>query len=113
MRARQLIWPAAGFLVWSLAFVVLYGALSVGCAYRWDAIMVAGPLSLQRAQLVVLFLAFLALGTAALRAAARRRDGAAGPAAGFTFEVAYFSALAALVSTAFTFFGVIFLSTCA
>jgi hypothetical protein len=106
VRARLLIWPAAGFLVWSLAFVVLYGALSVGCAYRWDAIMVAGPLSLQ-------FLAFLALGTAALRAAARRRDGAAGPAAGFTFEVAYFSALAALVSTAFTFFGVIFLSTCA
>lgn len=61
----------AGFLIWSSAFLWLYGALSVGCAFGWDGIAV-GPTTLERAVLVGLWLAHLAL-VAALLAVTHRR----------------------------------------
>lgn len=57
---------AAGFALWSLAFVVLYGGQALGCRLGWELIQVLPGVSLQRLVLVGLFLVLS--GTAALLA---------------------------------------------
>ncbi|SMQ85371.1 hypothetical protein SAMN06295905_2648 [Devosia lucknowensis] len=32
---KALVWLAAGFTVWSVAFVLLYALQALGCAYGW------------------------------------------------------------------------------
>ena len=59
LRLPALILLIAGFVIWSSAFVTLYGALSVGCAFGWEAISF-GPVSALRALLIALWLAHLA-----------------------------------------------------
>lgn len=54
--SSRLLLPAVGFTLWSVAFVLIYASQSFGCAFAWDEVSLAGPLSLQRAQLVALFL---------------------------------------------------------
>jgi len=107
MSGRGLLMLAAGFTLWAVAFVVLYAMLSVGCRFGWDGIALAGGVTLQRAQLVVLFLAFLAAGiwlAGALRA---------GAGASFLARAAYLAALAGLGAIAFSFAAVFALSPCA
>ncbi|GGK26523.1 hypothetical protein [Salinarimonas ramus] len=36
-RPIGLLWLVGGFLVWSSAFLVLYGLHAIGCTYAWDA----------------------------------------------------------------------------
>lgn len=53
------VFVAAGFLIWSSAFVMLYAVASAGCAFGWQLTAV-GPVSLQRLVLVGIWLAHLA-----------------------------------------------------
>ncbi|MDQ1080683.1 hypothetical protein [Pseudoroseomonas cervicalis] len=48
------------FILWSLAFVALYAAVSVGCAAGWEAVPV-GPASLQRLVMLAVWALHLAL----------------------------------------------------
>jgi len=103
----------AGFAIWAVGFVLVYAALSVGCAAGW-ASRDLGPVSLQRAILVGLGLATAAtcaLLTARLAPRRRSREDDGGPAA-FVTTVAFQAALAATGATLFTFSGVATLSMC-
>lgn len=111
MRAPPLILPAAGFLVWSLAFVLLYSGLSVGCARGWHEVRLVGDLTLQRLQLVLLFAAAVAACASTawtLRPAGPRP---LGPRR-FLGDLGYRAALAALGATILNFAAVLVLSTC-
>ncbi len=61
--ARQ-IGPLAavlsGFLLWSAAFLGIYGAQATGCSLGWDATILFGPLTVQRAVLLGLFVLIVA-----------------------------------------------------
>ena len=106
MSGRGLLLLAAGFTLWAVAFVVLYAMLSVGCRFGWDGIALAGDITLQRAQLVMLFLAFAAAGA---WLAVRLR---VGPRARFLARVAWLAALAASGAIVFSFAPVFALSEC-
>lgn len=106
MSGRGLFLLAAGFTLWAAAFVALYAMLSVGCRFGWDGIELAAGVTVQRAQLVALFLAFLAAG--AWLAVMLR----AGPRAPFLARAAYLAALAGLGASAFSFAAVFALSEC-
>lgn len=108
MRPRSLLLLGAGFTVWAVAFVALYAMLSVGCRFGWDdtALDMAGGLSLQRLQLIAIFLVHLAAGAAVVMLLRRWRG------EGFLYPLAYFAAIAALGASVFSFAGVFFLSTC-
>lgn len=115
MRAgsSRLLLPAAGFTVWALAFVLIYASLSFGCAFGWDEVRLGGLVSLQRAQLVLLFLvatAASAVAAWALRPATFADGG--DPPGRFLGTVGFGAALAALASTLATFAPVLALSTC-
>lgn len=109
MRPRSLLLLGAGFALWASAFVALYAMLSVGCRFGWDTVALdsVGGLSLQRLQLVAIFLVHLAAG-GALVALLRRWRGQ-----GFLYPLAYFAAIAAFGASVFSFGAVFFLSTCA
>ena len=106
MSGRGLFLLAAGFTRWAAAFVALYAMLSVGCRFGWDGIELAAGVTVQRAQLVALFLAFLAAG--AWLAVMLR----AGPRAPFLARAAYLAALAGRGASAFSFAAVFALSEC-
>ena len=82
-RPRGLLGLVAGFLVWSSAFVVLYGLHALGCAWGWDArtagVGSLGSVTLLRLVLVGAWALHLAL-AAGLLLAARRLARARGDA---------------------------------
>jgi len=108
MNGAGLLRLGAGFAVWASAFVALYGMLSVGCRFGWEAIELLPGLTLQRAQLVAILLVHLGAGVAL---AAAFRPGRAGTS--FLARTAFLAALAASGATAFAFAGVFALSACA
>lgn len=55
-----LLRAVAGLVVWAVAFSVFYGAQGLVCARGWQDVAI-GPVSVGRALLVVLWLAFCAL----------------------------------------------------
>lgn len=111
-RKVLLLSLAAGFGLWALAFVVLYGMLSVGCAFGWDSGSVVLGLSLQRLQLLLLLGIFLALHVVLLARlhAWQRRSGEAPDR--FLLSAAQLAAVAALAASLFTYFGITFLTAC-
>lgn len=58
--AANLLVLVAGLVIWSSAFVSLYALLSVGCAFGWEARSI-GPVSVQRAVLLAVWLGHLAV----------------------------------------------------
>lgn len=93
-----------GFIVWSVAFVALYGVNAVGCAFAW-------PPALQRIVLVALFFAHtVALGWIAYNIMQSPDHG------GETHAMLGYAGLgltlAALGSTVFVFAPSLFLSMC-
>ena len=107
MNGRALLMLAAGFIIWSSAFVVLYAMLSVGCRFGWHEIDLGAGLSVQRAQLAAIFVLHLAAGTALVFVLRGRvADAPMLPRA------SYLSALSALGSTVFCFAPIFALSTC-
>jgi formate hydrogenlyase subunit 4 len=99
-----------GFTAWGIAFVVLYAALSFGCAYGWDA-MPAGPLSLNRLVLTLVWIASLVAIAAMLAGVVK---GAAGPdrISRFLHHAGIALTALALAATAANFFMVTTMSTC-
>ncbi|MBS9719321.1 hypothetical protein JYU29_01305 [Tianweitania sp. BSSL-BM11] len=107
---KRLLALAAGFVIWSIAFVVLYSALSIGCRQGWNDVHLVAGMSLQRVQLVGLYALHLACGLGlviALRMTPAKKEIAA-----FLHAIAFYAAIAAVFSTAFTFAGVLLLSPC-
>lgn len=96
MTLRPLIWTLAGFIVWTVAFGVLYATLSVGCAFDWPA---------GRLRLALILLTIVAVLVAA---APLLRHETPGPFA----RVARLGAIAAFASTLLTFAPVAGLSLC-
>ncbi|WP_349369139.1 hypothetical protein [Salinarimonas sp.] len=101
-RPIGLLGLAVGFLVWSAAFLVLYGLHALGCAWGWDA-RAAGPTSLLRLVLVAAWIGHLAL-LAGLAIPARRlaRAAQAGDAPALLARTTLALTLAALVATLWT-----------
>lgn len=101
-RPRGLLGLVAGFLVWSSAFLVLYGLHALGCAWGWDA-RPAGPASLLRLVLLAAWALHVAL-VAALALLARRLARAPGEPGGAPLvgRATLALSLAALVATVWT-----------
>jgi len=110
--ASALLLLAAGFGIWATAFVVLYAALSVGCAFGWDGREAALGLSLQRAMLLGLLLAFLALHAALLVHLRARPPSETDATAVFVHRAALIAGTAAMGASVFTYAAVAILSTC-
>lgn len=113
-RSPMLPLMVAGFAVWAVGFVLVYGVQSYGCAAAWDTLALGG-VTLQRAVVVGLALATLAGSALVTVLLARRRPAGsadAGPAA-FVRRTALATAAAATAATFFTFAGVVALSPCA
>ena len=106
MNARALLLLGAGFVIWSLAFVVLYSMLSVGCRFGWHEADLPGGMSVQRLQLAVIFLAHMSACVVLVRRLRQADDKS------FIMRAAFGTALAAAGSTAFTFGAVFVLSPC-
>jgi len=70
--ARRMIWLVIGHIAWATGFVALYASLSIGCEYGWDTMPLAAGLTVQRAMLILLFLATL-VATAAVSMVTWRR----------------------------------------
>src|SRR5690625_1037229 len=66
LRPRALVSMIAGYLVWSLCFVVLYSLLSVGCEAGWHQTRLLG-INLRSWLLVSSWLLHLAVGAWLLR----------------------------------------------
>lgn len=108
---RRVLWLIAGFTVWSIAFVALYAMLSVGCAFGWHLMPVAGPVTVQRIVLVALFALSIgaAVGTVVLARAASRAEPRGSPDLA---RIGMLAAWAALASSVVNFGPVFFLSAC-
>lgn len=73
-RAQPFAMLLAGFVLWSVVFVALYGVQATGCRLGWHGIEIAGPVTLQRAVLVLMFLgALVSTPCSTVSCAARRR----------------------------------------
>lgn len=79
-RVATSLAPAAGFISWSVAFVALYGLLSVGCLLGWQDVR-WGPLSLLRVLLAGLWICAIATAAFIAMASWRRMQAAGGEAA--------------------------------
>lgn len=111
--ATSLLLLASGFGLWALAFATLYGMLSVGCAFGWHEIKFVFGLTLQRVQLLFLFVIFLLAHAALLfRLRGHPRPDCETTAVRFIRTGSFLAAAAALAASAFTFVGVVALSSC-
>ncbi|WAJ28005.1 hypothetical protein [Antarcticirhabdus aurantiaca] len=111
--AANLLLLTAGLVIWSSAFVTLYAALSIGCAFGWEAVQV-GPVSLQRLVLVGLWLAHLALiaGLVLWMRGRARRASAGDGLAGFFGRTSLWASLVALAATLVNYAPILGLSAC-
>lgn len=107
---RHLLMILAGFALWALAFVLLYGTQATGCKAGWHLVEI-GPASLLRLVLALLFLLHLGAMLVLVRSLRRQVVPLAGPVR-FLNRVALFSAWAAIASTLFTFVWLFWLSPC-
>ncbi|WP_322515191.1 hypothetical protein SR870_19650 [Rhodopseudomonas palustris] len=100
-RSASLLLIASGFVVWASAFTLLYAALSVGCAYGWQRIVIADT-DLQRAALLAIWGVHLVVQTGILIHCWRLPRTTDDGTAAFTRRVAIGSNAAALVATVWT-----------
>jgi hypothetical protein len=102
----------AGFVLWSAVFVLLYAVQATGCRLGWHTVEVLGSVTVQRAVLVLLFLAAIAVHVA-LYLILRERAAPDGRRWSiFAGEAGELLALAALGASLFCFAGVFWLSAC-
>lgn len=110
----RLLLAIAGFLIWSSAFVLLYGVNAIGCEWGWRRFDL-GPLSLQRGALIVIWVVHLgALGAVLLttwRGLARAKN--QGRLERFLGVVALGANVGASVATGWIAIPLIGLSACA
>ncbi len=98
-----------GFLVWSAAFLLLYGVQATGCHLGWHQAPLWGSVSALRAILAAIVLVAL---VATLIVAFRVRRIAGDEVDAFAGNVAVYVAIAAFVSTGFCLMGVFWLTLC-
>ena len=115
MKLPPLLSIMAGFALWSVLFLLLYGAQATGCHLAGgEPSAMAGPYPALRWTLMVL----AALGTTAVMLLSwKKRTTRPDPSkvddlTDFTREVSRYVWLGAAVATPFTFIGVISLSLC-
>ncbi|RAI43110.1 hypothetical protein [Rhodoplanes roseus] len=96
---RALLLLVAGFVVWSSAFVWLYGGLSVGCAFGWDRITLAGTSALRLGLLLIWLVHVAALGWLLAYSRAVRQAGRSPP---FVTTAATALTVVALIATVWT-----------
>lgn len=115
--ARRMIWLVLGHVAWAAGFVALYAGLSIGCEYGWHLMELAGGVSVQRAMLIVLFLATLAA-TSVIAflswrrwSAARTKTAAAAPAP-FLEWASFISSLTAVAAAIVSLAPSFVLTTC-
>jgi uncharacterized membrane protein len=112
---RPLVLVISGFLLWSAAFLAIYGAQATGCSFGWDTRMLLGPVSIQRALLLVLF-ALVLVGHAVLvmrlNGWTRPLDSADAETADFMRTTARRLALIAAGASVICFGGVVWLAGC-
>ena len=104
------LWLVAGFGLWAGIFLLLYGVLSLGCAFGWHHVEAPWGTSSLRLGLLALLILSLAAHLA-LWLHLRRRTREAGHRS-FVLRVSAAAALAALAASVFTFFGTATLSLC-
>jgi len=105
----------SGFLLWSGAFLAIYGTQAMGCSLDWHARILVGPLTVQRAVLVALFAVVLAghLLLLVRSTGGPTTDGRAGPeTVDFMRTAAWRLALLSAAASAVCFGGVIWLTPC-
>jgi hypothetical protein len=113
-RPAILLVILAGYTIWGIALVALYAALSVGCDLGWQE-RPLGPVSLQRAVLLALWLAsVLVLVLLARRTWAwwRRAAETRSRLVRFNLWLAAFASIAAGVATFWMGLPILALSTC-
>ena len=111
---RPFLLLLSGFVLWSVAFVVLYAVQALGCRLAWHVVPLAGPIGLHRAVLIVIFAGFVALHLLLywlLRNAPEAAAHEKGPRS-FAAQASAHLGLVALGAAVFTFFGVSWLTTC-
>lgn len=105
----------SGFLLWSGAFLAIYGAQATGCSLGWHTIALVGPLTIQRAVLLGLFAIVLAGHVVLVRrsnAMTAQDDAINAETAGFMRAAASRLALIATVASIISFGGVVWLTAC-
>lgn len=100
---------ATGFALWTIAFGVLYSALSVGCELGWDEMPLTSRLSVQQVQLAGWTIFFVMGG---LLIAKRLAPNTTRKPEVFLQTLAYRCAIAAFASSLIVFGAVFFLSPC-
>ncbi len=111
----QVLLIAAGFMAWSVLFLLLYGVQATGCRLGWQSTNVIAGLTLQRIVLVALFLIGLAATAVlwrALRRAAAAQNAQGADDSPFVRRIASDSGAAALAAVVFCFAGVFWLTAC-
>ena len=103
---QRLWWLAAGFGVWCSAIVVMYGLHAVGCAFAWSAGVVRLSLSL------VLLAHLAVVGWLCREYAKANSNPGFGPTGAFLHWVIGWTAIVALVATAFTLGPPLLLTIC-
>ncbi|HEY8260865.1 MAG TPA: hypothetical protein VIG55_06605 [Methylosinus sp.] len=91
----------AGFSIWASAFVWLYGALTIGCAFGWEHAML-GRISALRLALALIWAAHVVatiLLLAWTQRRARARTAGSKAFAGFVLPAAWGATLSAVVAT--------------
>ena len=105
-RPQRLWWLAAGFGVWCSALAALYAVHAIGCAFAWSA----GPL---RIGLAALLLAHLTvIGWLWREYRKTNPNPGFGPTGAFLHWVIGWTAIVALVATAFTLGPPLLLTIC-
>lgn len=109
--ALQLLGLCAGLVVWTSAFVTLYAALSVGCAFGWED-RSFGPVSLQRGVLLAIWIAHLVAVAAILLWSRRRAANADTGLDGFFAQTVLWASVVALAVTVVNYAPILGLSAC-
>lgn len=104
----------AGFVIWALAFSLLYGVLSIGCEYGWQH-MQLGPVTLNTAVLAAILVVHLAAHTALLVWTGRRARMSSDWAqpARFLAWACFGTAATGMIATSWTGAPIAFLTQCA
>ncbi|KWT64375.1 hypothetical protein APY04_3267 [Hyphomicrobium sulfonivorans] len=109
----RLVHVAAGFSVWAIIFALIYGMQGVGCRLDWDKVILFDTLSLQRIQLVAVYVVGLCVLMTIYACLSKHKGGPEQKAPRrFVTAVAVYGALAAFAAASLSFVGVMWLTAC-
>lgn len=111
MKVSPFVLLLTGFVIWSGAFLLLYGVQATGCHLGWHRLDV-GPISALRLLLAVMLAATVGLIGGLHWYATRELTVPQTDEARLLRTIASMLQVAALVATVITFFGVMWLTLC-